>query len=104
MSLLTVLSVLLIKYYAQNVDPAIHLWFESLRSEAGAYCCAETDGIKLDDPSWELTPQGYVVTINGKKLPVPPTALVHRRNPSVNYAVVWVLSGEIRCFLPGTVS
>lgn len=98
------LTAYLINYYTV-ADQEIHRWFEGLHSEVGGYCCAETDGIKIDDPDWGEDERGYWVFVNGAKVQVPPGAVIHDRHPKVGYAVVWkqVFDGKpvIRCFLPG---
>ena len=102
--LFTAVTALFITYYAA-VDQELHRWFEGLRSDAGGYCCAETDGIKIDDPDWGKDDSGYWVVVNGERTPVPAGAVIHQRHPKVNYAVVWkqYIDGKpvVRCFLPG---
>jgi hypothetical protein len=105
MMLMTTATLLLIKYYAA-VDQDLHKWFEGLRSGSGGYCCAETDGVKVEDPEWGRTDAGgYWVAIKGARVEVPPEAVIHAKNPKVGFAMVWNQSTDgkpkILCFLPG---
>lgn len=101
-------TVLFITFHGQTADMELHKWFEGLSSPTGGYCCAETDGIKIDDPDWGHDAQGYWVVLSGEKVRVPPGALISKRHAKVKYAVVWrqFLDGRpaIRCFLPGVES
>ena len=100
--MLEIVAALLIKYYAV-ADADLHRWFESLRNTSGGYCCAEADGVKLDDPAWGHDEQGYWVIKNGVKLRVPPNAVLTAKNPQVKWAIVWISAGgTVLCFLPGT--
>lgn len=81
-------------------------WFDSLRSEGGAWCCYESDGTRLYDPDWEQTSTGFKVRIFGQWYDVPPSAVIKTRNRA-GYPVVWQVSDEkgnisVKCFLPGT--
>lgn len=108
MTMLMSISALLfhlVTYYGQP-DPDLHRWFEMLHTTMGGYCCAESDGIKMDDPDWGKDQSGYWVMLNKVKVPVPDGKVVHDRNPKVGFAVVWRMRGwdgepTVRCFLPG---
>ena len=80
-------------------------WFNSLTNSLGYSCCSNADGLRLDDPDWEVDGTTYRVKIDGRWLRVPADAIVKASN-RVGYAIVWlVYDGEtihIRCFLPGT--
>lgn len=98
--------LLFLATYTGQVDPDLHRWFENLRSPDGGYCCAETDGVKVDDPSWGQDAQGYWVFIDGQKIRAPEGTIIYSRNPRVNYAIVWRrhdATGKpyVKCFLPG---
>lgn len=105
MTLIVGLFVVYVTYYAQ-VDPALHKWFENLRSPDGAYCCAETDGIRLQDPDWGRNDKGYYVVVEGQRVDVPKDAVIKKRHPAINWAIVWILHEQgkpfVRCFLPGS--
>lgn len=95
----------LVTYNGQS-DPDLHRWFETLRTPLGGYCCAESDGIRIDDPNWGQDESGYWVTLNGNKTPVPDGRVIHAKNPKVGYAILWPLKAwdgtqAVRCFLPG---
>lgn len=87
-------------------------WFNSLASGKGL-CCSFADGVAIEDVDWgteAVTVAGkstitYWVMLNGKKIVVPPDAVVTVPN-KFGRAVVWPYqdgSGatQIRCFLPG---
>lgn len=108
-------------------DPAMHAWFDSLAAGKGL-CCSFADGLALDDPDWGTESVAgadgqsqvvYWVTVNGKKIDVPPEAVVTEPN-KFDRAVVWPyydhwehtpgsdkpnemhgVGIHIRCFLPG---
>jgi hypothetical protein len=88
--------------YAQS--PLKH-WFDSLTSRNGVSCCSNADGIRLEDPEWEQTPDGYRVKLDGTWRDVPDSAIVIVPN-KVGFAIVWpAFDGTktvIRCFLPGS--
>jgi hypothetical protein len=89
--------------YAQ-VDRSIRDWFRGLTNQRGVNCCDTIDGIRLEDPDWELTGDGYRVRLDGVWLDVPAIAVITKPN-RVGYVIVWrVFDGGkpvIRCFLPG---
>lgn len=87
-------------------------WFDSLRSKGGSNCCSDADGVKIDDPDWEIGQKGYRVRLDGKWFDVPDQAIVTDNN-RVGIAMVWPLYRfsegdgsrvvtEIRCFMPGS--
>ena len=86
--------------HAQS-DPATKEWFNSLKSKRGESCCAEADGVKLDDPQWRETADGYEVVTGGGWRKIPETAVLDIPN-RVGFAMVWLWGGEIKCFIAGT--
>ena len=94
------------RYAAAN--PELHSWFESLKSVSGAACCADADGVKIDDPAWRIDAKTgtYEVLLDDNWKPVPPQAVVTMPN-KVGFAMLWPhrtdgLVDVIRCFMPGT--
>lgn len=87
--------------YAQS---PLKPWFDSLKSKAGSLCCSNADGLRLEDPEWEQTPDGYRVKLEGEWIDVPDSAVVIVPN-RVGYAMVWpvYVNGKpsVRCFMPG---
>jgi hypothetical protein len=82
-------------------------FFRSLTNEVGQACCDGFDGLRLEDPDWEVTGNGYRVRLHGQWVEVPPHAVVRQPN-QVGFAVVWPVTRgtktEIRCFMPGTMT
>jgi hypothetical protein len=87
-------------------------WFDSLASGKGL-CCSFADGVSIRDVDWgteSVTLAGeasvvYWAMIDGKKIVVPPEAVVTEPN-KFGPAVVWPyqdMNGvtQIRCFIPG---
>lgn len=101
-------------HYAAQ-DPAMHAWFDKLASGRGL-CCSFADGRSVADPDWGTeaiagadgqSQVRYWVIVDGKRITVPPDALVTEPN-RYGPAVVWpyLVNGEpaIRCFLPGALT
>ncbi len=51
-------------------DP-LQPWFDSLRNQAGLYCCARADGHPLDDGEWDTKGNSYRVFLQGKWVCLP---------------------------------
>ena len=92
-------------------DP-LHPWFESLRNNAGLYCCAKADGHPLDDGQWDMKGNSYRVFLHGEWIVVPADTVISGPN-KLGKAVVWFQKpGElawggdtttpILCFIPGS--
>lgn len=105
-------SQLLAHDNGQFANSPLKPWFDKLASGKGL-CCSFADGVSVADPDWgteSVTTAGkaevvFWVVVNGKKLIVPPEAVVTEPN-KLGPAVVWPYqdaSGEtqIRCFIPG---
>lgn len=88
-------------------------WFDSLASGKGL-CCSFADGVSIRDVDWGTESVAgaegqsqivYWVVIDGRKIAVPPQAVVTEPN-KYGPAVVWPyqdMNGvtQIRCFIPG---
>ena len=85
--------------YAQQ-SPEVRQWFEGLHDKKGFMCCSNMDGVKLEDPDWEMSGNNYRVRIDGKWQDVPPDAVLDIPN-RFGPAIVWRLNGKIRCFIAG---
>jgi hypothetical protein len=90
------------RYVAQ--DPAMHAWFDKLRSGKGL-CCSITDGRIVADPDWGTEGANYWVNIDGRHVIVPDDAVIGEPN-KFGQAVAWPVVDEsgavtIRCFMPG---
>jgi hypothetical protein len=100
-------------------DPALHEWFDKLRSGKGP-CCSFADGVRVEDVDWEseCSPSTgsissvtctFKVRLEGQWIVVPDDALILEPNLA-RTAVVWpyvamengVEVTKIRCFMPGT--
>lgn len=91
-------------------DPKLHEWFEGLRSSAYGQCCADADGVYVDDPSWRVVSDPsrpsvhYAVVLEGRWLDVQDAQLVTVPN-RVGRAMLWPMhqdgGASIRCFMPG---
>lgn len=100
-------------HWTGPTDPTLHAWFDALASGKGL-CCSFADGLALDAPDWGTEQVAgadgkmqvvYWVVVDGKKIDVPPEAVVTVPN-RFGEAVVWPFSDEsgnvqIRCFMPG---
>jgi hypothetical protein len=88
-------------------DPALHQWFETQHSVAGAWCCDVADGFILADKDWHQAGDHYEVRIGGQWRPIPPDALrdPHGGPNPTGAAIVWYREsrGEVSifCFAPG---
>lgn len=82
-----------------QTDPARREWFNGLRSQSGAVCCFDADGL---DAEWGMIGSKFKVKIDGQWKIVPEEAVVTVPN---RYGVskVWVTppNNAIRCFMPG---
>ena len=92
---------------------ALKSWFDQLGSGKGL-CCSVADGRSVADPDWGTeavagaagkSTIAFWVKVDGKKIDVPPDAVVSEPN-TYGPAVVWPVIGpdgatQIRCFLPG---
>jgi hypothetical protein len=91
-------------------DPKLHEWFESLRSGYGQ-CCADADGMSIDDPNWKVVSDPsrptvhYRVLLEGRWLDVQDAQVVTVPN-LVGKAMLWPMrqdgGASIRCFMPGS--
>ncbi len=92
-------------------DP-LHGWFDSLRNEAGLFCCLKADGQPLDEGQWDIKDKNYRVFLQGKWTVVPNDTVVSGPN-KFGKALVWFQHpGElawggdtgtaILCFMPGS--
>ena len=91
-------------------DP-LRPWFESLRNNAGMYCCARADGHPLDDGEWDIKGNSYRVFVQGEWTAVPDDAVISSPN-KFGKAIVWLrdhdelppnlLSDLILCFIQGS--
>jgi hypothetical protein len=94
-------------------DSPNHAWFDSLTSPYGGRCCAEADGLGVNDLEWktaidEAKPNlRYQVFIAGDWRDVYEGNVVNEPN-KIGRAVVWFWYHdgkiEIRCFMPGNFS
>jgi hypothetical protein len=93
--------------YAQS-DPAMHTWFEALRSGKGS-CCSYADGMSLYDVDWDSKDGHYRVRIEDQWFDVPDEAVITEPNKD-GRTIVWPiyyrsagkpLRIEVRCFMPG---
>ncbi|MES5489065.1 hypothetical protein QMZ05_40510 [Bradyrhizobium sp. INPA03-11B] len=86
-------------------------WFDQLRSGKGP-CCSDADGTALSDVDWEAKDGRYRVRIEGQWWNVPDEAVITEPNraghtmvwPIYNRALGGVLSIDIRCFMPGSMT
>lgn len=79
-------------------------WFRSLRNGNGTSCCDYADGARIEDPDWRALDGGaYEVTVDGKRVVIPPERVVDSQGRRVGYAILWWPDGwpEPSCFLPG---
>jgi hypothetical protein len=93
------------KYATQ--DPALHAWFDKLRSAHGL-CCSFIDGRRVEDPDWTVEKGHYRVRIDGNWIDVPDDAVIQEPNRA-GFVVVWPMTDSggrisVRCFLRGTES
>lgn len=96
----------------------LHHWFEGLASKKGL-CCSFADGVAISDVDWGIEVLDkpitladgtqernvYWVIVDGRKLIVPPDAVVAEHN-RYGRAVVWPFRDiadqlQVRCFMPG---
>jgi hypothetical protein len=86
-------------------------WFDQLKSGKGP-CCSDADGTALADVDWEARGNRYRVRIEGQWWDVPDDAVITEPNragrtmvwPIYNRALGGVLSIDIRCFMPGSMT
>lgn len=86
-------------------------WFDQLKSGKGP-CCSDADGTALSDVDWEARGGRYRVRIEGQWWDVPVDAVITEPNragrtmvwPIYNRALGGVLSIDIRCFMPGSMT
>lgn len=91
----------------------LHDWFEKLRSQGGAHCCSDADGMSIEDPDWETvsnpdTPKiHFRVRLQGQWVNVDDDAVVTEPN-KIGKAMVWpyIVNGTpaVRCFMPGSMT
>lgn len=90
--------------YAQSPNKD---WFNGLQNQRKNNCCSSADGLRIEDPDWNLDGGTYNVRLNGVWHKVDDQALVTVPN-KVGYAIVWpyIDNGKtlIRCFMPGSTS
>lgn len=83
--------------------PELNGWFKGLHS-AKAYCCAETDGVKLANVDWKSNSGHYQVRIHGDWYTVPDDAVLTVPNLD-GETIVWAQYTNgipyILCFIPG---
>ena len=88
-----------------NISPDLKGWIEGLTDDRHVNCCAESDGIRLEEVDWGLGVNHYRVKIEGLWFTVPDGAVVKSPN-RLGHAMVWysyeVEGTVIRCFLPGS--
>lgn len=86
-----------------DVDPHTREWFRSLKSPSGIPCCDTSDGKRT---SWRASDKGYEVLIEDQWIPVPPEAVILRKDNPTGESIVWYghQNGKpfIRCFVQGT--
>lgn len=100
--------------YAKS-DPALHDWFEGLRSGKGP-CCSDADGSSVSDVDWRTKDGHYQVRLDvafeiGKTdmqwIDVPDDAVITEPN-KIGKTMVWPIRGylgtTIRCFMPGSMT
>jgi hypothetical protein len=90
------------RYAAQ--DPALHKWFDGLRSGKGL-CCSITDGRRVEDPDWGTEDGHYWVRVDGVRYSVPADAVIDEPNRAA-VTLVWPYTDQdgkvqIRCFMRG---
>jgi hypothetical protein len=95
------------------VNDPLQPWFESLRNNAGMYCCARADGHPLDEGEWDIKDNHYRVFVTGEWAVVPDDTVILAPNKFAK-AIVWLvnqgevetvlppLSTRILCFMPGS--
>lgn len=102
-----------------NKNPALHEWFDKLKSGKGL-CCSYADGVSIEDVDWDMgcVPAiasvgalecSFKVRLEGQWILVPDDALILEPNLA-RTAVVWpykamergVEKTKIRCFIPGS--
>lgn len=104
--------------YAKK-DPALHEWFDKLKSGKGL-CCSFADGVSVGDVDWDSVCEPsmasvttiictFRVRLDGQWIVVPDDAVILEPNLA-NTAVVWPYKAmengvevtKIRCFIPGS--
>ncbi len=86
-------------------------WFDQLKSGKGP-CCSDADGSAVSDADWETMDGKYRVRLEGQWWPVPDDAVITETNragrtmvwPIYNRALGGVLSIDIQCFIPGSMT
>lgn len=103
-----VLMALILAAHAHDHDaPNLDSWYQGLESPGGGPCCdgPGVDALKLEDPDWELGPNGYRVFFEGQWFDVPDDRVLKEPN-RLGPAIVWpgpYINGvrTVRCFMPG---
>lgn len=82
-----------------DADMSLAPWFRGLRQPGtGMSCCSIADCRRVD---YEITPDGYVVRLNGMSMPVPPERVLHRMsNPTGRGVACYTPDMGIMCFVP----
>lgn len=86
-------------------------WFDNLNSGKGP-CCSDADGSAVSDADWESKDGRYRVRLEGEWWDVPEDAVITEPNragrtmvwPVYKRALGGVLSIDIRCFMPGSMT
>ena len=92
----------------RHANSPLHPWFDQLRSQGGALCCSDADGIAVSDPDWDMSGGHYRVKLDGNWMDVPDDAVVTVPNRA-GRTMVWPYRADgkvifIRCFMPGIMS
>ena len=83
--------------YANSPNKA---WVESLKNKFGTPCCDDTDGFRVEDPDWRNVGDSFEVKIEGIWTKLDDRHIITEPN-RIGYAMVWIYSGNITCFMPG---
>ena len=84
----------------EDADPSLAPWFNNLRAPwTNALCCSISD---CRTTTARIVGDHYEVFVGGEWRPVPPTAVLQRRdNPTGHPVVCWTPQGGISCFVRG---
>ena len=87
---------------AENSDPSMHGWFESLKQPgSGVSCCSIADCRPVD---YKLDADGYEALVEARWVRVPDDKILHgKRNPTGRGVLCRSpISGTILCFVPAS--
>jgi hypothetical protein len=87
---------------AENADPSMHGWFESLKQPgSGVSCCSIADCRPVD---YKLDVDGYEAMIEARWVRVPDDKVLHGKPNPTGRGVLCrsPISGTILCFVPAS--